>query len=106
MHYTPSSRVHHWDRVRCTLGLGNVELYLATRHFFVTYAVEELDLSVEDIGWYCGHRGQGGRIVRDHYLHPDDDARRERIRSKFALIDHDSGQRSLDGKRARQLRSV
>ncbi len=43
-HYTPSTRNHHWNRVRCTLGLGDVELYLATRHFFVTYAIEQLDL--------------------------------------------------------------
>ena len=82
-------------------GSASIELYLATRHFFVTYAIEQLGLSVEDIGWYCGHRGAGGRIVRDHYLHPDDDARRERIAEKFELIEHDTGQRSLDGQRAR-----
>ena len=105
-HYTPSTRSPHWDRVRCAAGIGNVELYLATRHFFVTYAVEQLDLSPEDIGWYCGHRGQGARILRDHYLHPDDDARRERIRERFQLVEHDTGQRSLDGKRARRLHSV
>ena len=105
-HYTPSSRNHHWNRVRCTLGLGDMELYIATRHFFVTYAIEQLDLSVDDIGWYCGHRSAGGRIVRDHYLHPDDQARRERIAKKFELIEHDTGQRSLDGRRARTLHSV
>ncbi len=74
-------------RVRCTLGLGDMELYIATRHLFVTYAIEQLDLSVDDIGWYCGHRSAGGRIVRDHYLHPDDQARRERIAEKFKLIE-------------------
>ena len=105
-HYTPSTRTHHWNRVRCSLGLGRIELYLATRHFFVTHAVEELGLSVEDVGWYCGHRGNGGRIVRDHYLHPDDDARRARIAEKFKLIERD-GQRALEGgHRARRLRSV
>jgi hypothetical protein len=31
---------------------GRGALCLATRHFFVTYAIETLDLSVEDIGWY------------------------------------------------------
>jgi hypothetical protein len=105
-HYTPSSRVHHWNRVRCTLGLGEIELYLATRHFFVTYAIEELGLSVEDIGWYCGHRGAGGQIVRDHYLHPDDDRRRARIAERFKLIEYETGQRSLDGQRARRLHSA
>lgn len=92
--------------MRAAAGIGNVELYLATRHFFVTYAIEQLDLSVEDIGWYCGHRGAGGRIVRDHYLHPDDEKRRERIRAKFEIAEHETGQRSLDGKRARVLHSV
>ncbi len=62
---------------------------------------------VDDVGWYCGHRGAGGRIVRDHYLHPDDDARRERIASKLALIEHPTGQRQLEGEhRARRLHSV
>lgn len=113
-HYTPSSRTHHWNRVRAGVGLGNVELYLATRHFFVTYAIEELGLSVDDVGWYCGHRGQGGQIVRDHYLHPDDDARRERIAAKLGLVELEDGQRALEGeaaagmrdKRARRLHSV
>ena len=45
-------------------------LYLATRHFFVTYAIEELGLSIDDVGWYCGHRGQGGQIVRAPLLAP------------------------------------
>ncbi len=85
-HYMPSTRNHHWNRVRCAAGLGDTELYLATRHFFVTYAIETLELSVDDIGWYCGHRSAGAKIVRDHYLHPDDDARRARIAAKFAEI--------------------
>jgi integrase len=105
-HYTPSSRNHHWNRVRCSLGLPDVELYLATRHFFVTYAVEELELSVEDVGWYCGHRGAGAQIVRDHYLHPDDNRRRERIAERFKLLELENGQRSLDAKRARRLHSI
>lgn len=33
-HYRPSTRVYHWNRVRCAAGLGNVDLYLATRHYF------------------------------------------------------------------------
>lgn len=86
LHYAPSTRNHHWNRVRGAAGLGNTELYLATRHFFVTYAIEVLDLSVDDVGWYCGHRGAGAKIVRDHYLHPDDAIRRERIAAKFAEI--------------------
>jgi integrase len=30
-HYTPSWRSYHWNRVRCAAGLGNVDLYTATR---------------------------------------------------------------------------
>ena len=26
-HYRPSSRSHHWNRVRCSAGLGSVDLY-------------------------------------------------------------------------------
>ena len=43
-HYPPSSRSHHWNRVRCTAGLGNVDLYLATRHYFGWYAWNVLEL--------------------------------------------------------------
>jgi len=91
LHYTPSTRNHHWNRVRAGAGLGNIELYLATRHYFVTYAIEQLGLSVDDIGWYCGHRSAGAKIVRDHYLHPDDDARRARIAARLVEITHPSG---------------
>jgi hypothetical protein len=47
---------------------------------------------------------QGGRIVRDQYLHPDDDARRGRIRAKLELIEHDTPGRQLKGgHRARRV---
>jgi integrase len=39
-HYTPSSRNHHWNRVRAAAGLGNMTLYLATRHYFGYYGAE------------------------------------------------------------------
>jgi integrase len=48
-HYTPSSRSHHWNRVRCAAGLGNTDLYTATRHHFAWYAWNVLGLSPEDI---------------------------------------------------------
>jgi hypothetical protein len=31
-HYTPSTRAHHWNRVRCAVGIGDTSLYLASRH--------------------------------------------------------------------------
>jgi len=43
-HYTPSARTFHWNRVRCTIGLGDVSLYLATRHLYGWYALNVLDL--------------------------------------------------------------
>ena len=43
-HYRPSSRSHHWNRVRCAAGLGNVDLYTATRHYFGWYAWNVLEL--------------------------------------------------------------
>ena len=36
-HYTPSARAFHWNRVRCSIGLGNTSLYEATRHYFAWY---------------------------------------------------------------------
>ena len=41
-HYTPSSRVHHWNRVRCGAQLGDVRLYDATRHYFAWYGLNVL----------------------------------------------------------------
>jgi integrase len=43
-HYRPSSRSYHWNRVRCAAGLGNVDLYTATRHYFGWYAFNVLGL--------------------------------------------------------------
>jgi len=33
-HYTPSSRNHHWNRVRAAVGIGSTSLYQAIRHYF------------------------------------------------------------------------
>jgi hypothetical protein len=38
-HSTPSTRAHHWNRVRCAAGMGNVPRYLATRHWFGWFAL-------------------------------------------------------------------
>jgi len=48
-HYRPSSRSHHWNRVRCAAGLGNVDLYTATRHYFGWYAWNVLELARERV---------------------------------------------------------
>ena len=59
-HYTPSARSPHWNRVRCTAGLGNVDLYMASRHYFGWYAWNVLDLDARDIALHFGHQ-DGGR---------------------------------------------
>jgi len=43
-HYTPSSRSHHWNRVRCAAGPGQMDLYTATRHYFAWYALNVLEV--------------------------------------------------------------
>jgi integrase len=82
-HYTPSSRSHHWNRVRCAAGLGNVDLYTATRHHFAWYAWNVLGLSPEDIAQHFGHQ-DGGELVRKLYGHFDQAMARDRIRGAFA----------------------
>jgi Phage integrase family len=82
-HYAPSSRSHHWNRVRCAAGLGQVDLYTATRHYFAWYALNVLDLPPHVIALQLGHR-DGGGLVRTNYGHPDAAIARERVRQAFA----------------------
>jgi integrase len=81
-HYTPSSRNPHWNRVRCGIGLGDVDLYTATRHFFGWYALNVLGLPDHVIAMQLGHV-DGGKLVRELYGHPDAAIARERIRRAF-----------------------
>jgi integrase len=81
-HYSPSSRSHHWNRVRCSAGLGNVDLYLASRHYFGWYAFNVLELPPHVIALHFGHR-DGGELVRKTYGHPDARIGRERVRDAF-----------------------
>lgn len=81
-HYTPSARTFHWNRVRCSIGLGNVSLYLATRHYFGWYALNVLGLPAHVIALQLGH-DDGGQLVRGLYGHPDAAIAREAIRAAF-----------------------
>jgi len=85
-HYTPSSRCFHWNRVRCSIGIGDTSLYLATRHYFGWYALNVLDLPPHVIALQLGHT-DGGRLVRDLYGHPDAAMARERTRKAFRSIE-------------------
>jgi hypothetical protein len=69
-HYRPSSRSHHWNYVRCGAGLGKIDLYTATRHYFGWYAWNVLELDARDIALHFGHQ-DGGELVRKLYGHPD-----------------------------------
>jgi integrase len=82
-HYTPSSRSHHWNRVRCAAGFGNVDLYTATRHHFAWYAWNVLELDPADIAQHFGHQ-DGGELVRRLYGHFDQAKARERVRAAYA----------------------
>lgn len=77
-----STRVWHWNRVRCAVGLGNVDLYTATRHYFGWYAWNVLELDARDIALRFGHP-DGGELVRKLYGHPDAARARERVREAF-----------------------
>lgn len=93
-HYTPSSRTHHWNRVRAAARLGNVPLYLATRHYFGWYALNVLELDPAIIAEQLGHK-DGGKLVEQLYGHPDRKRRLAKIRQAFARTDN-----------VRQLRAV
>jgi integrase len=82
-HYTPSTRSHHWNRVRAAAGLGGVDLYTCTRHYFAWYAWNILGLTPEDIADHLGHR-DGGELVRKLYGHFDSRRSRARVRKAFA----------------------
>jgi integrase len=81
-HYRPSSRSHHWNRVRCSAGFDSVHLYVATRHYFGWYAWNVLELDARDIALQFGHQ-DGGELVRKLYGHADAKLARERVREAF-----------------------
>lgn len=81
-HYTPSTRSHHWNKVRHSVGLGGMTLYLATRHYFGWYAVNVLELDPAVVAEQLGHK-DGGRLVEQLYGHPDKGRRRQKIRDAF-----------------------
>jgi integrase len=82
-HYTPSSRSPHWNRVRCSAGLGQMDLYTASRHYFAWYALNVLEVDEKWIALQLGHR-DGGELVRTTYGHPDAVIARRKIREAFA----------------------
>ncbi len=92
-HYTPSSRNHHWNRVRAAAGLGDMTLYLATRHYFGYYALNILELEPSVIAVQLGHR-DGGRLVEQLYGHRDKRKSLAKIRKAFASSNRTSPSRT------------
>jgi integrase len=82
-HYSPSTRSHHWNRVRCGAQLGDVRLYDATRHYFAWYGLNVLGLPPHVLAEQLGHR-DGGKLIVDTYGHPDAAIARKRIRDAYA----------------------
>lgn len=82
-HYMPSTRSHHWNRVRRGAQLGDVRLYDATRHYFAWYGLNVLGLPPHVLAAQLGHR-DGGKLIVDTYGHPDAVIVRKRIRDAYA----------------------
>lgn len=81
-HYTPSSRTHHWNRVRAAAGLGMTTLYMATRHHFGWYSLNVLELEPSVIAHQLGHQ-DGGKLVEELYGHREEARSREKVRRAF-----------------------
>jgi len=84
-HYTPSTRSHNWNRVRCAVGLGKTSLYEATRHHFAWYLLDVVELPDHVVALQLRH-DDGGTLVRELYGHPDAAIARERVRAAFREV--------------------
>lgn len=95
-HFTPSSRNHHWNRVRCAVGLPQMTFYLATRHYFGWHALNVLELEPHIIAEQLGHK-DGGKLVVQLYGHPDKQRARRLIREAYDTSDAGRTLRLVDG---------
>lgn len=82
-HYTPSSRNHHWNRVRAASGLHEFTLYQATRHYAGWYMVNVLDLDAAVVAHQLGHE-DGGQLVEELYGHRERGRSLEKIKRAWA----------------------
>jgi hypothetical protein len=65
----PSTRSHHWNRVRAAVGLGKTALYEAPRHYFAWYLLNVLELPDHVVASQLRHT-DGGTLVRELYGTP------------------------------------
>jgi integrase len=91
-HFTPSSRNHHWNRVRAAAGLGDMTLYLATRHFCAWRLYVVLGLPKEVVAAQLGHK-DGGKLIEELYGHPDTGLRLRAVREAYNAARVDIGDR-------------
>ncbi len=97
-HYTPSSRIYHWNKVRVKAGIEEVDFYLATRHHLGWYALNVLGLDPAVIAEQFGHR-DGGVLVEQLYGHPDRRKRRAKLREAFDAAGQVHQLRAIEGGR-------
>lgn len=95
-HYTPSSRNHHWNRVRIKADIEDMTLYLATRHYFGWYAVNVLGLDTAIVAAQLGHK-DGGKLVEELYGHPEISRRLAKVREAFAATGQVRPLRAVEG---------
>ena len=81
--------------MRAAAGLGDLTLYLATRHYFGYYALNVLDLEPSVIAVQLGHR-DGGRLVEELYGHRDKRKSLAKIRDAFANANRSSTSRTSE----------
>ncbi len=98
-HYTSSSRTHHWNRVRCAVGMPDLHFYLATRHHFAWYLTNVLDLSADLVAEQLGHK-DGGKLVTQLYGHPDHKRKRAKVRDAYDAANGGSKLRLVHGNAA------
>ena len=78
-HFTRSSRVDHWDRVRYSVGMPRLEFYLASRHYMGWYGINVLGIQPWVLAEQFGHRDHG-KLLMERYGHPDRRRMRQQIR--------------------------
>lgn len=80
-HWTPSSRAYYWKATRMVAGWEG-SLYLASRHFFGSYATNVLGLASEDVAFALGHE-DGGELVRKLYGHRNQELALQRVAEAY-----------------------
>jgi integrase len=76
---------HHWNRVRCSIGLTRRRSTRPPRHYFAWYLLNVAELPDHVVAQQLRH-DDGRTLVRELYGHPDAAIARERIRAAFRTV--------------------